>query len=263
VTLPPSKIPPRPLTKPDPIRTPAHGTRSTRSGQDLGAPPAAPPAPPAPAAPSQAPAAKPSGTAVAKPTPPRAARPEATRSKTLLPSPAAGRTVPKAVAPAPKPPTPVAFPPPELSDRCEALIARYPARVAALIPILHLAQRHYDGWISPEVEAGIARYLGCSDQHVRGVVTFYTMFNRRPIGRLHVQICRTLSCWLRGAGDLTRLCREKTGLSPGETDAQRRVTVQEVECIGLCEVAPAIFLNDTAHGNVTPAFLTRVLDEAR
>jgi NADH-quinone oxidoreductase subunit E len=166
----------------------------------------------------------------------------------------------KPVAPAPKPPVPLAFPPEALQAACDALLARYPSRVAALIPVLHLAQRWNGGWISPELEAGVARWIGCSDQHVRGVVTFYTMFRSSPPGRHHVQICRTLSCWLRGASDLTDEMRRRTGLSPGETDAERRWTVSEVECIGLCEVAPAVFVDDEVHGNVTPESLGEILD---
>ena len=147
-----------------------------------------------------------------------------------------------------------------MKAECEALLARYPQKAAALIPLLHIAQRTMGGWISPAVEAGVAKYLDVSDQHVRGVVTFYTMFNTKPVGRHHVQVCRTLSCWLRGAGDLTRCLKDKTGLAPGETDAERRFTVSEVECIGLCEVAPALFVNDDAHVNVTPASLAKLLD---
>ncbi len=174
----------------------------------------------------------------------------------------AGSGVPLRKTPAPvvTPPVPVPFPPDDLKAACEALIARYPQRVAALIPILHLAQQRFDGWISPEVEAGVAQFLGVSDQHVRGVVTFYTMFNTKPVGRHHVQVCRTLSCWLRGAGELTKRLEQKTGLRPGETDKDRRFTVSEVECLGLCEVAPALFVNEEAHVNVTPAGLDQLLD---
>jgi NADH-quinone oxidoreductase subunit E len=164
---------------------------------------------------------------------------------------------------APKPPVATPFPPDALKAECEALLARYPTRAAALIPILHVAQRKMGGWISPELEAGIAKYLGVSDQHVRGVVTFYTMFNTKPVGRHHVQVCRTLSCWLRGAGDLVKCVERKTGLRPGETGKDLRFTLSEVECIGLCEVAPAIFVNDDEFVNVTPASLEALLDERK
>jgi NADH-quinone oxidoreductase subunit E len=168
--------------------------------------------------------------------------------------------VPKSVAKPAKAPTPTPFPPGELRAECEALIARYPEKAAALIPILHVAQRNMGGWISPELEAGIAAYLGVSDQHVRGVLTFYTMFNTKPVGRWHVQVCRTLSCMLRGARELTASLERKTGLKPGQTGADGRFTVSEVECIGLCEVAPALFVNEDEHVSVTPAGLEKLLD---
>ena len=175
-----------------------------------------------------------------------------------VPSP--GKTVAKSAPSIPKPPVPTPFPPPELAAEVEALIARYPERMAALIPILHLAQARLGGWISPELEAGIGEYLGCSDQHIRGVLTFYTMFNTKPVGRQHIQVCRTLSCWLRGAAGLTRCLKDKLGLAPGETDAGRRFTVSEVECVGLCEVAPAIFVNDQPYVNVTTQSLATLVD---
>lgn len=234
---------PRPREPRDPNAPPARGTRgagyddaTTGSGAPAGAARAAVAAPPA---------AKP-----APPGAPAAAPPAATA--------AVGQ---RKHAPAlPPPPVPVPFPPEDLRAACEALVARYPQRVAALIPILHLAQRRFGGWISPEVEAGVAAYLGVSDQHVRGVLTFYTMFNTKPVGRHHVQVCRTLSCWLRGAGELTRCLERKTGLRPGETDAEGRFTVSEVECLGLCEVAPAVFVNEQEHVNLTPEALERLLD---
>ncbi len=111
-----------------------------------------------------------------------------------------------------KPPAPVAFPPPELKARCEDLLKRYPVKVAALLPILHLAQKHYAGWISPAVEAGVAAYLGVSDAHVRGVLTFYAMFHTQPVGRHDVWVCRTLTCWLRGAEGLTQAALAKAGI---------------------------------------------------
>lgn len=252
--IPPSKIPVRPIETRDPNQPSARGTRSTGYGVEAGAPAgswvpgsATVDAPPLPAV------APPKG-------PPSAKAPAVPPSARMVAVPAPGRTVAKSVAPAPKPPVPTPFPPPELKAEVDALIARYPERMAALIPILHIAQAKLGGWISPELEAGIGRFLGCSDQHIRGVLTFYTMFNTKPVGRHHVQVCRTLSCWLRGAKSLTRCLKDRTGLAPGETDAERRFTVSEVECIGLCEVAPAIFVNDQPFVNVTPESLSTLVD---
>jgi NADH-quinone oxidoreductase E subunit len=249
----PAKV--RTLEVRDPNQPSARGTRSTGYDEAAGAPAGIWPKP----TPETTATATATATAVATAAP-VAAAPAAAAPNKLLAAPVPGQTVRKSAPAAPKPPTPTPFPPDSLKAECEALIARYPRRAAALLPILHLAQRHLGGWISPELEAGIAQYLGVSDQHVRGVVTFYTMFNSKPVGRHHVQVCRTLSCWLVGAGDLTRCLKEKTGLRPGETDAQGRFTVSEVECLGLCELAPALFVNDDAHTNVSREKLEKLLD---
>jgi len=86
------------------------------------------------------------------------------------------------------------------------------------------------------------------------------MFNVKPVGRWHVQVCRTLSCMLRGARDLTACVERKAGIRPGQTGADGRFTLSEVECIGLCEAAPAIFVNDDEHVSVTPASLEKLMD---
>jgi NADH-quinone oxidoreductase subunit E len=164
-------------------------------------------------------------------------------------------------AAAARPPQAVAFPPAELRAACEDLLKRYPTRQAALIPVLHLAQRHYGGWVSPEVEAGVADYLGVGDAHVRGVLTFYSMFHTRPVGRHEVWVCRTLTCWLRGAEGLTQAALAKAGIDRvGGTDAKGRFTVREMECLGLCEVAPAVWVDGQVHGHVTPEALGRLMD---
>ncbi len=156
---------------------------------------------------------------------------------------------------------PVEFPPPELRAACEEIVARYPVRSAAALPILHLAQRHYDNWISPEVEAGVARYLGVGDAHVRGLLTFYAMYNHRPAGRHEVWVCRTLTCWLRGAAALKAAALARTGCArAGEPSADGRFLVKDMECLGLCELAPAVFVDGTPHTHVTPEALARLLD---
>jgi len=160
-----------------------------------------------------------------------------------------------------KPVVPIAFPPPEVKADCEELLKRYPTKMAALLPILHLAQKHNAGWVSPALEAGVAAYLGVSDAHVRGVLTFYAMFHTQPVGRHDVWVCRTLTCWLRGAEALTKTALAKAGIDKvGGTDAQGRFSVREMECLGLCEVAPAAWIDGQVHGHVTPDSLGRLMD---
>jgi NADH-quinone oxidoreductase subunit E len=168
----------------------------------------------------------------------------------------------------PAPVVPVAFPPKEIKERCDEIVARYPTPVAAALPILHLAQAHFDGWVSPEVEAGVAKYLGVSDQHIRGLLTFYAMYHTEPRGRHEVWVCRTLTCWLRGAAELTHLAREKAGLlrdgAPAlKTSEDGRFTVMEMECLGLCEVAPAVFVDGEPHVNVTKEQFSQLLDACK
>jgi NADH-quinone oxidoreductase subunit E len=160
-----------------------------------------------------------------------------------------------------KPPAPIAFPPPELKARCDEIVARYPERRAAALPILHLAQAHYDNWISPEVEAGVARYLGVSDAHIRGLLTFYAMYNHRPAGRHEVWVCRTLTCWLRGAPALRAAALEATGCPrAGAPSPDGRFLVKDMECLGLCEAAPAAFVDGEALLDQTPEALRRRLE---
>lgn len=164
----------------------------------------------------------------------------------------------------PAPPEPAPFPPEPIRAECEAIVARYPERTAALIPVLHLAQRHFGGWISPEVEAGVARWIGVPDAHVRGVLTFYAMFNTEPVGRHVVWVCRTLSCALAGAKALTKRACEVAGVSrPGESGADGRFFVREMECLGLCEVAPAVWIDGEVHGKVTPERLADLMGKCR
>ena len=158
-------------------------------------------------------------------------------------------------------PVAVDFPPKELKKECEDILSRYPTKQAACLPILLLAQKHYDNWISPEVEAGVADYLGVSDSHIRGLLTFYAMYNTKPAGRHEVWVCRTLTCWLHGAEEL----REKAlscakAKTTGEVGEDGKFLVKNMECLGLCEVAPAVFIDGEPHVGVTPEKLEELME---
>ena len=158
-------------------------------------------------------------------------------------------------------PVAVDFPPKELKKECEEILSRYPTRMAACLPILLLAQKHYDGWISPEVEAGVADYLEVSDSHIRGLLTFYAMYNTKPAGRHEVWVCRTLTCWLRGAAKLRETACANAGITkPGEVGDDGKFLVKNMECLGLCEVAPAVFIDGEPHVHVTPEKLTELME---
>lgn len=179
--------------------------------------------------------------------------------------PGPGAIVEQIVVGRPAPVEPAPFPPEAIRETCERVVARYPTRMAALLPVLHIAQRHYSGWVSPEVEAGVAAYLGISPAHVRGVLTFYSMFHIEPRGRHEIWICRTLTCWLKGAAKLAHVAREKAGLlredgTVAKTSKDGRFTVMEMECLGLCEAAPAVFVDGKPHVEMTPEKLSDLMD---
>ncbi len=141
----------------------------------------------------------------------------------------------------------------------ERLLTRYPTKQAALLPTLWLAQKEF-GWISREAVDYVASLLGLSPAFVWGVVTFYTMYNRAPVGRHLIQFCTSISCHLSGAENVYAACRKKLGdLKPGQTTPDGRFTVVEVECLAQCDKAPAIMVNDDDHFYVTEEKLNELL----
>jgi NADH-quinone oxidoreductase E subunit len=144
----------------------------------------------------------------------------------------------------------------------DRLRPRYPNSRPLVLPALWLAQRQF-GWISPEVMGYIAGLLGLPVSNIYGVVTFYTMFNTRPVGKYHLQVCTNVSCMLRG-GDriLDHACR-RLNVGQGETTADGRFTVTEVECLGSCGTAPAVQVNDDYHENLSVESFDRLLDDLR
>ena len=129
-----------------------------------------------------------------------------------------------------------------LRRKIDEVAALYPQKRAALLPVLHLVQREV-GCITAEEERFVALALGLKPMKVREVVTFYTMFLRRPIGRYHLQVCSNLSCSVLGAGSLLDYLQEKLSVGVGETTADGRFTLSTVECLGACEQAPCLMVN--------------------
>jgi NADH-quinone oxidoreductase E subunit len=140
---------------------------------------------------------------------------------------------------------------PEARAEIDRLLTRYPTKQAALLPVLWLAQKEW-GWISREAVDLVASLLGLSSAFVWGVVTFYTMYNRAPVGRHLIQVCTSISCHLNGAEEVFHECRKRLGgLKPGETSQDGNFTVIEVECLAQCDKAPAVMVNDDDHAVVT------------
>ena len=141
----------------------------------------------------------------------------------------------------------------------ENLLKRYPTRQAALLPALWLVQRER-GWISDRNMAEVAEVLGVTPAHVKGVVTFYTMYHQHPVGKHFVQVCTTSPCNLCGAEDVVRALLKETGAGElGATSPDGKWTVIEVECLGACGFATPILIDDDFIESVTPERVTEIV----
>ncbi|KAF9451203.1 hypothetical protein P691DRAFT_808388 [Macrolepiota fuliginosa MF-IS2] len=152
---------------------------------------------------------------------------------------------------------------PENSKRAQEIIARYPAQYkkAAVIPLLDLGQRQNKGWTSISVMNYVANLLEMPPMRVYEVATFYTMFNREPIGKNFVQVCTTTPCMLRGSTEiLNTVCQQLGGIKPGETTKDGKFTVIEVECQGACSNAPMLVVGDDFYEDLTPETTKKVID---
>jgi NADH-quinone oxidoreductase subunit E len=155
----------------------------------------------------------------------------------------------------------------ENEAKAKVIVARYPAgrQQSAIIPLLDMAQRQVgeetqtQGWLPIPVIEYVGKYLGMPYMRALEVATFYTMFNLRPVGRFHIQVCGTTPCMLRGSDDLFAACKEK-GLRKGATSADGLFTLSEVECLGACANAPMVQINDDNYEDLTFETMTEILD---
>ena len=152
---------------------------------------------------------------------------------------------------------------PELTDqtkrKIEEIVSRYASKEAALLPVLHLVQAE-EGYISTQAEKQVAGLLDIRPIKVKEVVTFYTMFNREPMGKYHIQVCSNLSCSLLGAESLIDHLKAKLGIDVGETTSDKKFTLTTVECLGACEQAPCMMINFDYFGNLDKEKIDNILD---
>ena len=148
--------------------------------------------------------------------------------------------------------------------RFDEIIKRYPPdrRRSAVLPALYLAQDQ-QGYITANAIRHVADLLGITRADVEDVVSFYTMFYTKPVGRFVLQVCRTLSCALNGAERVTEELSAKLGLAPGQTDAAGTFTLLEVECLGACDRAPVVMVNDAWHECHKPEDAGQLIDNLR
>jgi len=148
--------------------------------------------------------------------------------------------------------------------RFEEIAKRYPPerRRSAVLPALYLAQ-HQQGYITANAIRHVAALLGITRADVEDVVSYYTMYYTRPVGKFVINVCRTLSCALNGAERVTEALRETLRLAPGQTDAAGTFTLVEVECLGACDRAPVVMVNDAWHECLRPDDVPKLIDDLR
>ena len=148
---------------------------------------------------------------------------------------------------------------PEARRRIEWLYTRYPVREAALLPLLRLAEEEF-GVIDEAAIACVAREIGMSPGNVYGVFTFYTHYRRKGDGKYVLQVCSTLPCALRGCRDVVHHLETRLGIRPGQTTPDGKFTLKKVECLGSCDTAPVVQINDDYHESLTIEKLDGILD---
>ena len=151
---------------------------------------------------------------------------------------------------------------PENEIKFQEYVSRYPIIDSVMLPALWLVQEQI-GWVSPEAMVYVADRIGKTPIQVYEVATFYTMFNLKPIGKYHIELCKTLSCMLNGSKELKKHIKDTLGLEPGQTSADGMFTFSEVECQGACGDAPMIALNNVYHGKLTKESLDKIIWECK
>jgi NADH-quinone oxidoreductase subunit E len=147
---------------------------------------------------------------------------------------------------------------PERERKLAEILERYPTKMAATLPLLHLCQDQ-NGWISDEIVEFVSKRLDLSPAHVKGVVTFYTLFNKEKPGKHQVWVCRTLPCALRGAYDVIDHCEKRLGIKCGETTPDGKVTLRTAECLASCGTAPMMQVDKDYHENLTRERVDEIL----
>ncbi len=149
---------------------------------------------------------------------------------------------------------------PEVEAEIDLHLAKYPVMRSAILPLMFIVQRERGGYLDPPGVAYLAKRLGLRITDIWEVATFYSMINTEPVGRYHIQICKTLSCKIMGEPKITEHVCKKLGIKPGETTADGRFTVSLVECLGSCGTAPMFQIGFDYHEDLTTAKVDKILD---
>lgn len=153
----------------------------------------------------------------------------------------------------------------EKLNKVKEIVARYPEgkQKSAVIPVLHLAQEEFDGWLDTPVMDYVAELLSIKPIEVYEVATFYTMFNLKPVGKYVLEVCRTGPCMLNGSDEIIEYIKEKLDIKEGETTDDGLFTLKPAECLGACGYAPMMQLGKTYREFLTKEKIDEIIDELR
>jgi NADH-quinone oxidoreductase subunit E len=151
--------------------------------------------------------------------------------------------------------------PAEARAELDRLRPLYPTSRALLLPALHLAQKHWGGWLPEEAMLAVAAELELPPSEVYGVVSFYDLYHERPVGRHRIRVCTNVPCMLRGSDRVMAALGETLGVDEGEVTPDGRCSFVHFECLGACEQAPMMMVDETYHGNLEPEDVRRIVEE--
>lgn len=149
---------------------------------------------------------------------------------------------------------------PDFKKELDKIVKQYEKKYAALLPVLHRVQDEF-GWIPREAEVEIAKYLDVTEVRIREVVSFYVMFREKKIGRYHIKVCQTMACHLMGQQTILDYIRTKLNIDLNETTLDKKFTLSTVECLGACDQAPVMQINNDFYGFLTPDKIDEILDQ--
>ncbi len=150
----------------------------------------------------------------------------------------------------------------QLKDEVDNLLSRYPVKRSALLPLLYIAQRE-EGYVSEPAMKEIAKILELTPSQVYETVTFYSMYNLKPIGKFHLQVCRSLMCALVGSDNIVEWIQKKLNITSGQTTEDGTFTLSVVECLGSCGTGPMMQVNDDYYERLTEEKVGQILDDLK
>ncbi len=148
----------------------------------------------------------------------------------------------------------------QAQQKIDLILTKYPTKKAALLPSLYVIQEE-QGWVPRESMKDVADYLGLARADVEGVATFYTMYNKAPVGKYHIEVCHNIVCMAVGSDELIDHIGAKLGIDAGETTPDKKFTLNAAECLGACANAPCMQVGDVYYEDLTFEKTDRILDE--